>query len=157
MVDVRTHQSQWLQVHVGRLADVIRATDRDAVERGVSVRNLRGNKMNTKEKLFDEFAAALQFPEYFGENWNALDDCLADLSWWPADSRRLFVSNAAFILVDDDAAFSLWLDILRKVAEEWSQDDEFRNACPFDVVLHVEEHDGDALMRRLRMTGGSDF
>ncbi|HMA94152.1 MAG TPA: hypothetical protein VKP30_15785, partial [Polyangiaceae bacterium] len=59
----------------------------------------------------------------------------------------------ALILVDDEAAFSLWLDILRKVAKEWSEDDEFRRACLFDVVFHVEEHDEDALMRRLRMTG----
>ncbi|WP_446686701.1 barstar family protein [Pseudofulvimonas gallinarii] len=27
-------------------------------------------------------AAVFRFPEWFGDNWDALADCLADLSWW---------------------------------------------------------------------------
>src|SRR5262245_41285350 len=42
-------------------------------------RVVRGVKCSTATKLFDEFAAALQFPDYFGENWDAFSDCFADL------------------------------------------------------------------------------
>ncbi|MFD7158495.1 barstar family protein [Kribbella sp. NPDC059898] len=28
--------------------------------------------------LFDEFAATLQFPYCFGENWDGLGDCVSD-------------------------------------------------------------------------------
>jgi hypothetical protein len=43
------------------------------------VRSVRGRKMTTTAQLYDEFAAALQFPPYFGENWAAFDECLSDM------------------------------------------------------------------------------
>lgn len=39
---------------------------------GVVSRVLRGAKMTTRCSLFDECGAALQSPDYFGENWAAL-------------------------------------------------------------------------------------
>ena len=47
----------------------------------LTVRTVRGRKMRTVGRLFDEMAAALQFPHYFGENWPAFDECLADIDW----------------------------------------------------------------------------
>src|SRR5947207_12960021 len=43
-----------------------------------TVRFVRGYKATTTADLFDELAAALQFSDYFGENWDALVDCLSD-------------------------------------------------------------------------------
>src|SRR5690606_7438472 len=34
-----------------------------------------------KDEAFERFAAALRFPDWFGRNWDALADCLDDLSW----------------------------------------------------------------------------
>jgi RNAse (barnase) inhibitor barstar len=40
--------------------------------------------MDGKQELLQELAQRLSFPEYFGSNWDALIDCLSDLSWWSA-------------------------------------------------------------------------
>ncbi len=45
-----------------------------------SVIFVRGWKMRNKAAVFDEFAAALQFPCYFGENWDAFEECLRDIA-----------------------------------------------------------------------------
>jgi len=40
-------------------------------EADLAVRLVRGHKSRAVDGLFDEFAAALQFPYYFGANWAA--------------------------------------------------------------------------------------
>ncbi len=39
------------------------------------------SKVDSKQKLMLEFEKKLEFPEYFGRNWDALKDCLCDFSW----------------------------------------------------------------------------
>src|SRR5699024_799698 len=41
--------------------------------------DLRG--CSDKAELLASIAQALEFPDYFGHNWDALGDCLTDLSW----------------------------------------------------------------------------
>lgn len=48
----------------------------------------------TDTQLFGALAHALEFPEYFGHNWNALNDCLSDLAWCPAEGYVLFLGSA---------------------------------------------------------------
>ena len=68
---------------------------------GLNVRTLRGSKMRTSPGLFDECAAALQFPNYFGENWAAFDECLSDMDWLPlAGGTVLLVLDAGQTLAD---------------------------------------------------------
>jgi Barstar (barnase inhibitor) len=40
-----------------------------------------GTEMTDKELLMQEFAVVLNFPGYFGANWDALADCLSDVEW----------------------------------------------------------------------------
>src|SRR6266852_9437625 len=71
-------------------------TEHDSLS--VAGRFLRGMKMTTVSALFDEFAAALQFPSYFGENWDAFDECLTDLDWLPAEGYVLLITNSTHLL-----------------------------------------------------------
>lgn len=44
-----------------------------------------------KAGLMERCAGALGLPEWFGHNWDALADCLTDLSWCPGRRGRLLV------------------------------------------------------------------
>ncbi|WP_225849584.1 barstar family protein [Streptomyces sp. HPF1205] len=39
--------------------------------------------VSDRQGFMDRAAADLGLPGWFGRNWDALADCLADLSWWP--------------------------------------------------------------------------
>jgi len=85
-------------------------------------RVIRGDKCRTQTSLFDEFAAAWQFPHYFGENWDAFEECLADLDWLPASAYLLLVSNAAQVLEkESDPQRTVFWQVLERTIRSWSQ------------------------------------
>jgi len=69
-----------------------------------------------KEALIASIASSLGFPEWFGGNWDALEDCLTDLSWRKDGPRVLLLSHAA---AGDD--LGILLDVLASAAEFWSE------------------------------------
>lgn len=44
--------------------------------------SLHLDEVRDKAGFLDRCARDLGFPEWFGHNWDALADCLRDLSWW---------------------------------------------------------------------------
>ena len=68
-----------------------------------------------KPALLKNIAAALAFPDWFGQNWDALEDCLTDLSWSGAAGYVLLFDGAR---VGDD--FGVLVDVLTSSAEYWA-------------------------------------
>ena len=73
-----------------------------------------------KREVLQRFAHALRFPEWFGENWDALADCLGDLSWWPANGYLLLLDHAGAWRATDTVEFAALLDVLDDAAQQWS-------------------------------------
>lgn len=115
-------------------------------ETGLIALVVRGRKMRTRDALYDELGAALQFPSYFGENWNAVHECISDLDWWPfGEGRVILVEDADQVLADSDEVDELEVMVrsFRRAHEEFAapiaQGAWFdRPPIPFHVVLQVE-------------------
>lgn len=73
-----------------------------------------------KEDALARLAAALKFPDWFGGNWDALADCLADLSWWPAAGYLLLLEHAAAWRAAEPEAFDTTLEIIEEAAQAWA-------------------------------------
>jgi len=111
---------------------------------GFALKLIKGAKCQTTTGLFNEFARALNFPEYFGHTWDALEECLADLEWLPAKGYILLISDAADVLPDDDEEFETLLEILRDAGEAWGSGQAgmgARRATPFHVLFAVSERE----------------
>ncbi len=142
-------RKKWIPSHYYSRADV-----------NVCVRRLRGKKMRTKAALMNEFAASLQFLDGFGENWDALGECLEYLDeWLPADAYVLVVEGAEELLRDEqpDQMVAL-LKTLHDAGEWWSKpitdNDRFnRSGIPFHVLLNVGENEPSAIDRIARIAG----
>jgi hypothetical protein len=123
---------------------------------GTFVGTLRGSRMRRRDGVFDQFGALLQFPSYFGENWNAFLECMRDLDWLRTSGCVLVVFDPVEVLADGDAGeFSLLLKRLSQVGECWSEADEFRPARPFRVLLHATPEQSAGLRARLDAAGAS--
>lgn len=131
-----------LQTPSEGLADVLEAVQELHPE-GLVLRRLRGAKMRSEAALFDEVSAALQFPDHFGENWDAFDECLNDLDWLEESAAVLVIRDAAQVLAEESGeAFGTFLEILQ--AE--------RNA-PLHVLFQAEGGQADALLGRMKAQG----
>ncbi|MGL6236213.1 MAG: barstar family protein [Segniliparus sp.] len=103
---------------------------------GNIVRFIRGEKATTKADLFDEFAAALQFPFHFGHNWDALSDSLADLDWLGvAFGYYVVIWNADKFLAGDADSLQAFASIVQDANVTWTNSQR----KPFKVVLQVSE------------------
>lgn len=67
-----------------------------------------------KPEVLARFADALQFPAWFGHNWDALLDCLADLAWLDAPGYVVTVRGLAALHARTPEA----ADALREILEE---------------------------------------
>ena len=84
----------------------------DAVrEGGLQARPVSLKGAATKAELMERLAGALKFPDWFGGNWDALEDCLTE-------TRGYLLFRDFEDLAPDD--LGVLLDVLASVAEYWS-------------------------------------
>ena len=112
------------------------------VPAGFLLRTIEGKKCRSASPLFAEFARALSFPEYFGHNWDALEECLADFEWLPAKGYILLITDAHAVLPDDEEEYETLLEVLSDAGEAWSKGQTADGRCaPFHVLFVVSEQD----------------
>jgi RNAse (barnase) inhibitor barstar len=106
------------------------------------VRTLRGAAAPTKTAVMTELARLFEFPAYFGNNWDALYDCLTDLAWLPAAGYVIVVTDAHQLLVRREADYTSFTDVMNDVGKSWATPEasgSSRAALPFHLVLVVPE------------------
>lgn len=82
----------------------------------VSVANVKSDK-----DLFEVVASAMQFPDYFGNNWDALDECLSDMEWLPADGYCLVLRDAVKGWSQAPYALGCFVTAWLEAARYWAQ------------------------------------
>ena len=76
----------------------------------------------------------LWLPGYFGFNWNALQDCLTDLSW--IRERRVVLEHAELPNIPE-TELKIYLEILRDAVLSWKNGDDH---C-LEVVFNALDRD----------------
>jgi hypothetical protein len=71
-----------------------------------------------KDQLIARVAKALEFPAWFGGNWDALEDCLGDLTWMTAGGYVLLFEGAKDLPIVERGTL---VDILAEAAASWAE------------------------------------
>jgi RNAse (barnase) inhibitor barstar len=88
---------------------------------------------------FDELSIQIKeqlgLPDYYGNNWNALSDCLRDLHW-VSEHRVIFV-NAGRVF-KQDWQWKTYLEVLKECVDSWKETDEHSFIVYFPETLREE-------------------
>jgi RNAse (barnase) inhibitor barstar len=85
------------------------------------IKLIDGNKCNNKQELLNEFSNKLNFPGYFGNNWDAMDECINDLEWFSTSPILLIIKNFQEVLKNDPSGQEILLSILETTVSDWSK------------------------------------
>jgi len=109
-----------------------------AAKFGLVVFDLDLKDISGKADFLNATAKVLHFPSYFGSNWDALNDCLTDLSWLDAEGYVLLFQNLENFRHNAPEELAVARSILQDAAAYWKQ----RGVC-FFVGIAGENPESD--------------
>lgn len=77
------------------------------------------SNIQAKKVLLEILGTGLQFPDYYGVNWDALEECIRDLSWLKEDN--VIIRHTDLPLTNDDA-HKIYLAILKDAVGKWKKE-----------------------------------
>lgn len=95
------------------------------IDKNSFVTSINGLNCTTKIEALVEIGKAFSFPEFYGENLDALYDCLTDLSWLQYH-KIFFIINYKddFLKKETLKTRTDFLELLSDVKDEWTNSDE---------------------------------
>ncbi len=92
-----------------------------AESRGWRTFHLDGSALATKTQFLEASARAMDFPSYFGHNWDAFEESLNDMGWAPAQGYLVVFDGVEYFARAQPEEFAVALDILRDSVRRWHE------------------------------------
>jgi RNAse (barnase) inhibitor barstar len=83
-------------------------------------------------RALGKLGQALGFPDWYGQNLDALKDCLTDLSWCQAPGYVLIILRAETLYAEDSVGFQALNEVFAAAVAEWRS-----QACPMWVFYDL--------------------
>ena len=83
-----------------------------------------------KNALLAWYASALEFPSYFGANWDAFEECLRDLVWLKEHTLVLFHRDMP--LAEHLKDQRTYIAVLAEIVRHWNADEDHAVIAAFD-------------------------
>ena len=91
-------------------------------------------RVNGEKDLLHQIAKQLNFPSYFGQNWDALLDCLRNFEWIEQYKIILIHNDLVQLNIHD---FHTYLEILLESINDWAAGEDHE----FEVIFSSEYED----------------
>lgn len=102
--------------------------------------------LTNRDDLFTVLRRELRLPDYFGGNWDALSECLRDLSW--INARRIIIEHRDLPGLDSET-LGTYLDILVECVQDWKSGEEH------ELFVVFPQNSRDAILNILGKTSGN--
>jgi RNAse (barnase) inhibitor barstar len=102
------------------------ATRRDALEAAAITAHLRPVPVKIQRgahagELLKQLGDVLDFPDWYGANFDALHDCLTDPDWMPGKGLVLFLTGTASLHKDYPRGFATLIEVFQAAATDLNQ------------------------------------
>lgn len=77
-----------------------------------------------KADFLEHIAKAMGFPQWFGRNWDALADCLKDLSWLPGKGWVVVLEKSKHFGAGHRHEFEQAMELMAEIADYWRGQDK---------------------------------
>jgi RNAse (barnase) inhibitor barstar len=94
-----------------------------AEELGFAVFRVDLGQATNKEELLAAIGQAMGFPDWFGNNLDALADCLGDLEWAPAEGYLVLLEHCDQLHANAGEDLVATLRIFEAATNEWRERD----------------------------------
>jgi hypothetical protein len=81
--------------------------------------HIDGSRILDRSTFLAAAAAALDFPAYFGHNWDAFEEMVNELSWAPGAGYLLLYDDVAPFATHAPDEWAVALDILQHAVANW--------------------------------------
>lgn len=82
------------------------------------------------QDVLHQLGSALDFPSWYGANFDALYDCLTDPDWHPAKGHVLFINGITRLRAPHPVDFATLIEVLQAAAE-----DRRKTHVPFWILI----------------------
>ncbi len=105
----------------------------------ILVANIDGAKCKTLDKFFKVIAKELRFPDYFGNNLDAFDEMINDLTWLGYEAVIITITNFGQLLEleedEDEDNKGLVISLLDQAADDQQQ---IKDGIPIKMIIKLE-------------------
>ena len=122
------------QSGVYRLVCSPEEVERAARDAGLAVFRIDIGHARNKKTFLAKIADALQFPNWFGGNWDALNDLLTDLEWLTTKNGYVLIFEKG----ENNPLFENAKEVLQSAAEYWKTEGR-----PFWALFEISDSADD--------------
>lgn len=113
-----------------RDSEIIGTMVKGLVDQGIQVFYLDGSNINDKKSFLNKTAEVMQFPNYFGHNWDAFDECITDLEWLPTKRYVVIYNKPNLFAEANPLDWQIAYDTLQSAVEYWQSTN-----TPMDILF----------------------
>jgi len=117
--------------------------EKDVLKEDTRIVRIEGREIVTVDEFIHELAKQLDFPDYYSNSLDSLEELLNDLSWLDYSRFAIIIRNYSFFLCEekDLNRKNNLIALLNDVAEQWDNvpnypgEEDFRNKAVFNIFI----------------------
>jgi RNAse (barnase) inhibitor barstar len=82
-----------------------------------------GQAIRSKSAFMEAFAKGMNFPSYFGNNWDAFEECLTDLDWCLSSKYIIIYDHLNNFAQAEPQQWEVARDIFQSAVDYWADTD----------------------------------